>query len=208
MDAAKACAAIDFLAGELSSNPRWVTLSPLTKMETLRARDDVRRVLGVTPGTPSTFVVDALLRFAAAWHFGDQAAAMQALRRCLPSRRRRRRRSYSTFLPSNRPTSRALRCLFSKQKPPTPKVPIRSFLQLIGYSQTVVCRGGRRPLVAVGGSANHASWLIMQTSHSHHPNGRDTTATPCRRSTHGPELPGGAIRPTLLSLCYARDVSP
>jgi hypothetical protein len=79
VDAAKACAAIDFLAGELSSNPRWVTLSPLTKMETRRARDDVRRVLGVTPGAPSTFVVDALLRFAAAWQFGDQAAAMQAL---------------------------------------------------------------------------------------------------------------------------------
>ncbi|HEX3399591.1 MAG TPA: hypothetical protein VHT74_04610 [Acetobacteraceae bacterium] len=79
VDAAKASAAIDFLAGELSSNPRWVTLSPLTKQQMLQARVDVRRVLGIAPNVPSQVVVTALLRFAAAWQAGDQATAMQAL---------------------------------------------------------------------------------------------------------------------------------
>lgn len=79
VDAARACAAVDFLAGELSSNPRWTTLSPLTKQEMLQARVDVRRVLGIAPNAPSQIVVTALLRFAAAWQAGDQPAAMQAL---------------------------------------------------------------------------------------------------------------------------------
>ena len=79
VDAARACAAIDFLAGELSSNPRWVTLSPFTKQEMLKARVDVRAVLGVVPQAPSQMVVAALLQFAAAWQAGDQHTAMQML---------------------------------------------------------------------------------------------------------------------------------
>jgi hypothetical protein len=79
VDAARAAAGVDFLAGELSSNPRWVGLSPLTKQEMLQARVDVRRALGIAPNAPSQVVVDALLRFAAAWGAGDRAAAMQAL---------------------------------------------------------------------------------------------------------------------------------
>jgi hypothetical protein len=79
VDGARACAAIDFLAGELSSNPRWVALSPFTKQEMLQARVDVRAVLGVAPQAPSQMVVTALLQFAAAWQAGDQRFAMQAL---------------------------------------------------------------------------------------------------------------------------------
>lgn len=79
VDAAKASAAVDFLAGELSSNPRWVMVSPLTKQGMLQARADVRRVLGVAPNAPSQIVVTALLQFSAAWQFGNQPAAMQAL---------------------------------------------------------------------------------------------------------------------------------
>jgi hypothetical protein len=79
VDAARACAAVDYLAGELSSNPRWVTLSPLTKQEMLQARVDVRQVLGVVPNAPSQFVVNALLQFTAAWQAGNQSAALQAL---------------------------------------------------------------------------------------------------------------------------------
>lgn len=79
VDGARASAAIDFLAGELSSNPRWVTLSPLTKQEMLRARVDVRRALGIRSDAPSQVVVTALLRFAAGWQLGDPATAMQAL---------------------------------------------------------------------------------------------------------------------------------
>ena len=79
VDGARAAAAFDFLAGELSSNPRWITLSPLTKQEMLQARVDVRRVLGIRPDAPSQVVVTALLRFAAAWQLGDQATAMRVL---------------------------------------------------------------------------------------------------------------------------------
>ena len=79
VDGARACAAIDYLAGELSSNPRWVTLSPFTKQEMLQARVDVRAALGVAPGAPSQMVVGALLQFAAAWQAGNQQAALQYL---------------------------------------------------------------------------------------------------------------------------------
>ncbi len=79
VDAARAVAAVDFLAGELSSNPRWVGLSPLTKQEMLQARLDLRQALGIAPTARSQMVVDALMRFAAAWQTGDQVAAMQAL---------------------------------------------------------------------------------------------------------------------------------
>jgi hypothetical protein len=79
VDGARACAAIDYLAGELSSNPRWVTLSPFTKQEMLRARVDVRAVLGIAPGAPSQMVVGGLLQFAAAWLAGNQQAALSFL---------------------------------------------------------------------------------------------------------------------------------
>ena len=79
VNGARACAAIDYLAGEYSSNPRYVTKSPLTKQELLRARVDVRKVLGVSRDVPSQIVTTALLRFAAGWQAGDQTAALQAL---------------------------------------------------------------------------------------------------------------------------------
>lgn len=79
VDGARACAAIDYLAGQLSSSPRWLDLSPLTKQEMLQARVDVRAVLGVAPGVPSQMVVGALLQFAAAWQVGNRQAALQFL---------------------------------------------------------------------------------------------------------------------------------
>jgi hypothetical protein len=79
VDAARACAAIDYLAGELSSNPRWLSVSPLTRQQMLQARLDVRHVLGIDPGVRSQVVVNALMGFAAAWQAGDQSAALHAL---------------------------------------------------------------------------------------------------------------------------------
>jgi len=77
--AARAAAAVDYLAGELSSNPRWLMVSPLTKQEMLQARVDVRRVLGIRPDAPSQLVVNTLLAFAGFWSVGNQPAAMQVL---------------------------------------------------------------------------------------------------------------------------------
>ena len=79
VDAARAAAAIDYLAGELASNPRWLMISPLTKQEMVQARIDVRQALGIVPNVPSQVVVNALLRFAAEWQAGNQAGAIQAL---------------------------------------------------------------------------------------------------------------------------------
>jgi hypothetical protein len=79
VDAARASAAVDYLAGELSSNPRWVTLSPLTKMKMLEARADVRRVLGIRPDAPSQLVTNGLLQFAWLWQYDGTPAAMQVL---------------------------------------------------------------------------------------------------------------------------------
>ena len=67
------------LAGELASNPRWVMMSPLTKQKMLQARVRCPACAGIVPNVPSQVVVTTLLRFAAAWQAGDQAAAMQAL---------------------------------------------------------------------------------------------------------------------------------
>src|SRR5215469_15057771 len=66
VDAARAAAGVDYLAGELSSNPRWLSVSPLTKQEMLQGRIDVRQALQIAPGVLSQVVVTALLRFAAA----------------------------------------------------------------------------------------------------------------------------------------------
>jgi hypothetical protein len=79
VDSARAAAAVDYLAGELSSNPRWVTLSPLTKLKMLQARADVRRVLGISPNALSQAVVNTLLQFAWLWAVADRGVAMQAL---------------------------------------------------------------------------------------------------------------------------------
>ena len=79
VDAARAAAAIDYLAGELASNPRWLMISPLTKQEMVQARIDVRQALGIVPNVPSQVVVNALLRFASEWQAGNQAGAIQAL---------------------------------------------------------------------------------------------------------------------------------
>jgi hypothetical protein len=79
VDGARACAAIDYLAGELSTNPRWISISPLAKQKMLQARVDVRQVLGIRPDAPSQIVVNSLMQFAAAWQYGDQTTAMHML---------------------------------------------------------------------------------------------------------------------------------
>ena len=91
VDAARAAAAIDYLAGELASNPRWLMISPLTKQEMVQARFDVRQALGIVPTVPSQVVVNALLRFAGG---GRPATRPPRCRRspcrALPCRRSRR----------------------------------------------------------------------------------------------------------------------
>jgi hypothetical protein len=78
-DAARAVAAVDYLAGELPYSPRWTAMSVTTKSQMLQARGEIRALLGVAPGASSQAVVSALLTAANALHAGDRAAALQAL---------------------------------------------------------------------------------------------------------------------------------
>ncbi len=78
-EAARAAAAVDYLGGALNTSPRWACLSGVAKTQILDARVELRRVLGVTPGTPSQVVVDDLVRAADAVADNDRAAAERAL---------------------------------------------------------------------------------------------------------------------------------
>jgi hypothetical protein len=76
VEAARAIAAVDYLAGQLSSSPRWDGMSPIVKGEMLQARAQTRAVIGVAPDARSQLVVSSLASYAASLAAnGDQAAA-------------------------------------------------------------------------------------------------------------------------------------
>jgi hypothetical protein len=76
---AASAAAVDYLAGQLSSSPRWLSISPLIKQQMLQTRTEVRKVLGIVSDASSHAAVNSLLEFADAWQVGNQSAAVQAL---------------------------------------------------------------------------------------------------------------------------------
>jgi hypothetical protein len=78
-EAMKAVIALEYLAGELRDNPRWVAIDGNLKLRVVQARDDVRQALGIRPDAPPQLVVNALLSASSALAFGDQAAALQPL---------------------------------------------------------------------------------------------------------------------------------
>ncbi len=77
--AARAVAAMDYIAGEWSYNPRWAFVSADTKQLLLQGREQVRQTVGVAPGATSQMVVDHLIAAANALTAGDQATAIQQL---------------------------------------------------------------------------------------------------------------------------------
>ena len=83
IDAARAVISLEYWSGTLSSNPRYANTSPLDQAEMLRARQEVRQVLGVAPGASSQAVVDAMRGVETALLAGDPAAAERALPRAL-----------------------------------------------------------------------------------------------------------------------------
>lgn len=78
-DAARALAAVDYLAGALTSNPRWTGLSPLIKQQMLAARVEIRQAIGVAPGARSQDVVNGLLDMANYTIAGNPGQAQVAL---------------------------------------------------------------------------------------------------------------------------------
>lgn len=79
IDASRAVIAVEYLADELPTNPRWFGMSAVSKVEMAQARADTRRVLGIAPGASSRRVVDALLWLNLALRQGDQATALKIL---------------------------------------------------------------------------------------------------------------------------------
>ncbi|MGH7101903.1 MAG: hypothetical protein ACREFJ_05850 [Acetobacteraceae bacterium] len=63
VNATRAVMAIDYLGGQLTSDPRWTWMSPLTKLDMLHARTEVREAVGIAPDAPSQAVVNALFAF-------------------------------------------------------------------------------------------------------------------------------------------------
>lgn len=79
IEAARAVAAVDYLAGDLSSSGRWYTLSPIVQTEMLQARQQVRATVGIAPDARSQVVVDGLASYAAALAANDGQAATRYL---------------------------------------------------------------------------------------------------------------------------------
>ncbi len=79
IEAARAAASMDYIAGQLYTSPRWSNISALTREQLLQGRQEVRAALGVVPGTSSQAVVDHLTTAGNALAAGDQTAAVALL---------------------------------------------------------------------------------------------------------------------------------
>jgi len=79
VEAARAAASMDYIAGEIYTSPRWSNVSALTKEQLLQGRQEVRIALGIPPGTRSQAVVDHLTAAGNALAAGDQPAALALL---------------------------------------------------------------------------------------------------------------------------------
>ncbi|MGD0103647.1 MAG: hypothetical protein ABSC06_06370 [Rhodopila sp.] len=79
VDAAKAVVALEYLSGELKENPRWIGMDASIPLHMARARDDLRRILGIRPDAPPQVVVNTLLALSLDLETGNRPAAMQVL---------------------------------------------------------------------------------------------------------------------------------
>jgi hypothetical protein len=79
VSAANAVAALDYAAGVLNTNLQWMQMSPYISHEMLRAREAVRRVLGVAPNAPSQALVNSMVAVSFAMSHGNLPAALSAL---------------------------------------------------------------------------------------------------------------------------------
>jgi hypothetical protein len=79
VEALRAAVAVEYLAGELNTAPRWAAMSPIAKIQMLQARAEFRKALGIRPDALSQAVVNA--EVSAMWNLerGNVPAAQQAL---------------------------------------------------------------------------------------------------------------------------------
>ena len=79
VEGAQAVLAMDYIAGELNTSPRWSNISAATQMELLQARVDTRAAAGIAPNAPSQLVVNSLVAARNDLASGNHAAAEAAL---------------------------------------------------------------------------------------------------------------------------------
>ena len=79
VEAARALAAVDYLADELYANPRWDGMDPVIKYQMVAARNQTRRQMGVPLDAPTQIVVNGLLGAAFALDRNDPTAAELAV---------------------------------------------------------------------------------------------------------------------------------
>jgi hypothetical protein len=76
---ARAVLAMDYLAGQLNTAPRWAFIPAITQLQLLQGRQATRAALAIAPDAPSQVVVDSLAVASAGLQRSDRAAAVQAL---------------------------------------------------------------------------------------------------------------------------------
>ncbi len=81
---AQAVLALEYIAGQLNTAPRWAYLDPAIRSGLLMARVQARQAAGIAPGAPSQLVVDCLLAARNDLASGDPAAAARALDPAVP----------------------------------------------------------------------------------------------------------------------------
>ena len=79
IEAAKAVIALEYLSGELTENPRWISMDRAIKVRMGLARDELRQILGIRPDVPPQVVVNTLLALTFDLQSGNMPAAMQVL---------------------------------------------------------------------------------------------------------------------------------
>lgn len=79
VEAARAAASLDYLAGQIYTSPRWSNVSAITKDQLLEGRSELRAALGVAPNATSQQVVDSLISAGNALAAGDRDAAARTL---------------------------------------------------------------------------------------------------------------------------------
>ncbi len=77
--AALAIACLDYMGGELNSSPRWIGVDPLTRLQMLDWRKQMRVEIGISATASSQSVVDTMLALAQAYRSNDQAAVQKLL---------------------------------------------------------------------------------------------------------------------------------
>jgi hypothetical protein len=79
INAARAIIALEFLAGELRENPRWIAMDQSVKYRMGLARNELRNIIGIPLNVPPQLVVNALLRVSRDMATGEQADMMMVL---------------------------------------------------------------------------------------------------------------------------------